>query len=443
MYTAKIGKRILERWRQRENRPEVTARVFFDEVFYPLFFDDERYLMVANNSKFDQAYKQKKKKPLSDKATREEVLEDFHLAVEELTSHEGHVYMGGYTRNVEDPTASQISSVTIPLESETTYLTWFGAAAGIGVKGGLSLLIDDDELLDQIVEGWSVYRDYMSTESTLKPHQIDTWNGWWLYIRNDEYFKKESPLINRPHDMTTLKDGVSAINTVSWGRLLFRLTKITNESTFLSYIYSFGQTNTTIGFIPILLKDITYLADVHTQLYGIESRNEKFMRLYETEYGFLTACKMGAIGLRALEPKDLKNYISTYGGKINRPKLTTDQDQINFQFYKTWIAAMLDNRTLLLRAKNLAEQLNEISPSARGKKGISNKIDKVLEANTLKQLADAFTALLQDEDILIRKDLDTDVLQTVIAETLSLPASKVPLFLTLLRFESAVLNYKK
>lgn len=104
---------------------------------------------------------------------------------------------------------------------------------------------------------------------------------------------------------------------------------------------------------------------------------------------------------------------------------------------------MLDNKTLLLRAKNLAEQLNNIAPSARGKKGISVKIAQVLEASTLKQLADAFTALLSDEEIRSRKDLDADVLQTVIAETLSLPASKVPLFLTLLRFESSVINYKK
>ncbi len=448
MYTESIGQIILDRWRAREGRPDTTAKEYFDEVFFPLFFDgnsnDDGYLMVANNSKFDQAYKQKKKTPLTAEVRRQ-ALEDFHGAVSELTAHEGHLYMGGYSRSVEDPTVSQVTNLTVPLDEERTYLTWFGTAAGIGVKGGVSLLLSDPEVLDQLVEGWKWYRKYMSGNKSLKPHQIDTWNGWWLTMVNDPYgFDQSDPLKSIPADSLAHKNGISAFTTVKWSQLLFSLARNKPKGyNPLAYIYSFGQTNTSIGFIPLLIDQINKLSETHERLYGKVEYKEKFIQLYETEFGFISACRMGAIGLRALEPKNLKNYLPSSEGKTKTVKLNSADDELQFHFYKTWITAMLDNTTLLTRAKELAEKLNSIGPAARGKKTISSKVDEILNANSVKQLVKAFTDLLNEREFRDQKDFDPAIFQDVVSQIMELPASKVPFFLTLVRFESALLNFQK
>jgi hypothetical protein len=442
MYTATIGKIILDRFREQLDQPEMTARQLFDQVFFPLFFDDERYLMVANNSKFDQAYKQKKKHPLT-KEVRHTALADFHSAVDELAAHEGHLYLGGYARKTEDPTASQITDLKLPIDKESTYLTWFGAAAGIGVKGGVSLLINDTQVIDQIIEGWNIYREYMHRTPTLKPHQIDTWNGWWLTIRNREFgYDANDPLTKIPEGMLNHKDGISSLTTVPWSRLLFSIARNkTAEERLLAYIYSFGQTNTSIGFIPLMITQVNRLTDTYRLVAAESATKADFQRLYETEFGFVAACRMGAIGLRALQPKALKNYMNQYKGKITIPKTSTDEDKIKLSFYKTWITAMLDNKTLVRMARKLAQKLTTIGPADRGKTTLSAKITSVLEATSQLKLVTALTELLNDSDLRKQGDFDPTIFREVVEEVMSLPATKVPLFLTLVRFENAVQNY--
>lgn len=443
MYTATIGKLILQQWKEKHRCPDMSARMFFDEILFPIFFDDERYLMVANNSKFDQAYKQKKKKPLTAEV-RQEALNNFHEAVDELTAHEAHIYLGGYSRSVEDPTTSQVTDLVIPLDSESSYLTWLGSAAGIGVKGGVSLLINDADILDQIVEGWHWYREYMVRTETLKPHQIDTWNGWWLTMRNDPFsYDPSDPLFEIPEGMVEYKNGVTSLKTVSWSHLLFSIARNRKEQDHLmAYVYSFGQTNTSIGFTPLLITQINKLPDIYKLIGGVSESKNQFQSLYETEFGFISACRMGAIGLKALEPKSLRNFVYEYRGKINSPKYETDNDKQNFLFFKTWIIAMLDNKTLERMARGLAQKLHNVGPAERGKTTLSTKVKSVLEATTQMKLVAAMTELLEDSDLKSQDNFDPGILQEVVSEVMQLPASKVPLFLTLVRFESAVLNFK-
>ncbi len=55
MYTAYIGKRLIELINQREDK-KYTAKAFFDEVYVPLFLGDRRFLQIVNNSEFDQVF---------------------------------------------------------------------------------------------------------------------------------------------------------------------------------------------------------------------------------------------------------------------------------------------------------------------------------------------------------------------------------------------------
>lgn len=443
MYTASIGKVILNRFREKLIRPDMTARELFDEVFFPLFFDDERYLMVANNSKFDQAFKKKKKHPLTEQV-RHKALIDFHSAVDELTAHEGHLYLGGYARSSEEPMASQISDLSIPVDSENTYLTWFGAAAGIGIKGDLYLLINDQIIIDQIIQGWTWYREYMQRTKTLKPHQINTWNGWWLVIVNSQFsYNPQDPISLIPQEMINHKDGITALNTVMWSKLLFSLaSNRSNLDYLLAYVYKiYYKGNTSIGFIPLMITQVNRLTDTYKLVAGESANKANFQRLYETELGFVTACRMGAIGLRALQPKKLGDYITEYRGKVKTPKTVTDEDKIKFSFYKTWIIAMLDNKTLVRMARKLAQNLNSIGPADRGKTTLSNKTESVLKATSQLKLVNALTELLEDKDLQKQEDFNPSIFREVVEEVMSLPATKVPLFLTLVRFENAVQNY--
>ena len=447
MYATHIGRIILERYREREQRPDLTAREFFDEVFFPLFFNYERYLMVANNSKFDQAYKQKKKKPLVEEV-RLQALSDHHEAVSSLEVHEGHLYLGGYTKNIEAPTSSQVSNVHLPLDDETTYLSWFGTAASVGVKGGVSLLLTDEAVLDRIVEGWFWYRKYMTASNNLKPHQIDTWNGQWLNLITLEGFNASDPLARIPESALSINNkGEVQLNTAEWVSTIYAITQLVGEQTgaIFLYVYSLGQTNTSLGFIPLHLPEVNRLLDVYGSLYGGEPRKirNRFKALYETEFGFYTVCKLGAVGLRALEPKKLRGYVEGKNGVVKQPKIRNESDEVSFKFYKTWIIAMLDNDALQGKARRLARTVHSIQPDDRGKKVIAGKKNKLLEAKTQRQLIDAATDLLNDNSIVSQPRFDIRAFSDVVSEVLNLPGSRVPLFLSLIRFETALLNAEK
>ena len=447
MYTAEIGKIIFERWRERVKQPDTTVREYFDGPFFNLFFDDERYLMLANNSKFDQAYKQKKKKPLTAEV-RQAALADFHNAIDEVEGREGHLFMGGYTKNAEDATSSMISRIQGNVDSDEIYYSWLGMAAGIGVKGGVSLLINDPEILDQIVEGWEHYRSFMQKTSSLKPHQIDTWNGWWLVHRNRlRGYQPDDPLANfPPSGSVTVKNEVAAFNTVDWIKVFFALSDKLGAQRLPAYVYSFGQTNTSIGFIPIILQDVRKLKELYQQLFGAKDfsrEKDTLNELYQTQLGFLTACQMGAIGLRAMEPKDLRKYMST-GSTVGKSIKTTDADTaVSFKTYQTWIIAMLNNTELLLGAEKLATELVGTSPSKRGKKVLDQLVNAVLEASGKRKFIEALTDLLENQEFRAQREGKSNtIFDEMVTEIVAMPSANVPLFLTLLRFKYAFNNQK-
>lgn len=49
MYTTTVGKTFLKEYNERL-QTHYTAKTFFEEVFVPLFFDHQKYMMTAGNS---------------------------------------------------------------------------------------------------------------------------------------------------------------------------------------------------------------------------------------------------------------------------------------------------------------------------------------------------------------------------------------------------------
>lgn len=440
MYSAYIGRRLLD-LHNKDMGAERSPREFFDEVFFPLFFGDEqedkRYLMWVNNSPFDQAYKLRAKQPLTGDVLQER-LQQLHAKAAAIQEQDGSILLGSAALGVEAPTSSQVTNLSIPVTGHDVYLSWFGAAAGVGVEGGFSLLIDDDRVLRALLEGWGEYRRQMNATPHLKPHQIDTWNGHWLRHRFGEYYETwaQVPLDN----WTKAKAGPKQIElqTAPWAQVMFALARECHDRPIPAYVYTFGNTNKTIGFIPLQLPRVHALIELYGRLFGEELtklERRRIEELYETEFSFVRACRQGSIGLHALEPRKLRDYMPTGRGQTKLPKSPSgDEARITFSLYQTWIIAMLSNNEKLLDfADSTAKALREYTASDQRKKTTPKReVETALSAGSRRGFIEGLTTIIE------RDGSNAPQFDDLVAEIVKIPATDFPLLLTLIKFKYAV-----
>ena len=196
--------------------------------------------------------------------------------------------------------------------NEDIYLSWIGSGLGIGVAGGFSILFDNPSITLNTFEGWKIYRKYLNdnTLDKLRGNQINTWNGQWLAYSMGSYFDSDFDFTKLSDEGIFKIDDVKIeINTVNWSQLFFSLSLHFPESELIAYVYGFGQTNKTIGFIPFRLKSGKQLKDVYRQLFG-EIKIDK--RKFESLFGMhiKRACELGSIGIQALPTRLYKKSIS-------------------------------------------------------------------------------------------------------------------------------------
>ena len=159
--------------------------------------------------------------------------------------------------------------------------------------------------------------------------------------------------------------------------------------------------------------------------------------LWGPAHGFKTACTYGGIGIKAMEPKGLQDYVYPKGNKDpKQPKAPKNEnEQINFNVYKIWILAMLNNDDLWEKSQELAELLNEAS--CNKDKSISTKpknlVEAMLNATNKKLFVEAATEVIP----FINK---IDEFKGIVKEIHSMPTDNVPYFLTLLRFQYKTLK---
>ena len=157
--------------------------------------------------------------------------------------------------------------------------------------------------------------------------------------------------------------------------------------------------------------------------------------LYGTAFGFDRACQAGAIGLKALEPKGLKDYIEK--GKL--PKYTDNEEQtIKFHTYQTWIMAMLNNEDLWVQSESFAHVLKEYSAGSKNAKtDRTNKVKALLGALNKKDFIRNLTDIISEVG-------DVSKLMGTAKLVNDMPADNVPYFLTLIRFHyAAIINLNK
>lgn len=433
MITSVIGRIFLDAYNEREHTG-YDAKTFFIEKYYPLFFDGNKYMQWVQNSPFVQMKSGQKVETLSSDERREK-LEELICKIQNGTKDASVAI--GYSASDEKgyaTTSGQVTSLEIKVTHDEVYLSWIGASLGVGVKGGLSILFSNPLLLLSIYDGWAFYRAALDNNQKLKGNQIASWNGQWLAHRYDKRaFDAENPMSDfNPY--VSDKDASMSVAVQSWTKILINLSQNFSGQNLLGYVYSLGQTNITVGFIPFILSQIRRPIDLYIRFFGMKNWRQA-EELYGTAFGFDRACQAGAIGLKALEPKGLKDYMEK--GKL--PKYTDNEEQtIKFHTYQTWIMAMLNNEDLWVQSESFAHVLKEYSAGSKNAKtDRTNKVKALLGALNKKEFIRNLTDIISEVD-------DVSKLMETAKLVNDMPADNVPYFLTLIRFHyAAIINLNK
>lgn len=224
------------------------------------------------------------------------------------------------------------------------------------------------------------------------------------------------------------KDGLMSVETQSWTKVLIAISQTFTTPQMLGYVYNYGQTNTTIGFIPFVLKDIRRPKELYLKYFDMGGKQAE--ELWGTAFGFAKACQAGAVGIKAMEPKGLTDYIKK--GKM--PKYNNEEQKINFNTYQIWLLAMLNNEELWAKAQEFATELqNYASSGQKSKTGNSRKVDEVLGSTNKQNFIKSLVEIVSDAE-------NKDKIEITAALVNTMPTDNVPYFLTLIRFHFAAIN---
>lgn len=432
MYTITVGKTFLKEYNKRHGE-SYSSKDFFDEVLFKYFFDAKKYLMWAQNSPFVQGIN--KKKPFFSPSERSDNLKEFHKKIDD-GARDASIAIGFPASEIKDyaTTSGAITDLKIPLDTDDIYYSWIGANLALGVAGGYSILINDPQITYATFEGWKVYRKYLDNPSLekLRGNQILTWNGQWLTFRFGKSFSNDFNFNSLTQEkIFEIKDDKIEVNTVPWSRLFFSLSHTFKDDVKLAYVFSLGQTNKTIGFIPFQLKSGRRLHQIYNQLFGDDQLRIN-TKAFESLLGkhIKRACELGSIGLKALQPKNIEKYFAKEANiKLARPKLSKKGNETNdefndrkthslkkdesniitFQTYKTWLIAMItkNKNEISNYSIDIAKALVKYREGAR-KTDRKNLLEKKLFASKRK------TAFLEALiDIVNDSSVDAEIVEKV------------------------------
>ena len=289
MITSVIGKIFLSAYNSKYGT-NYDAKTFFVEVFYPLFFDHPKYMMTAGNSPLENPKLSWDDMIMGKKSYETAVRrkERFDKLIDKIETCEpdASIALGYPSIDYMATTSGQVSNIKLGTTIDDVYLSWIGGGLGVGVQGGMSILFNSPEILLDIQEGWSLYREVLNRMPLLKGNQINTWNGQWLAHRYKNGFKPSLPMANLNPFST--RDGTISIDTQSWTKLLIGISRTFTSPQLMGYVYNYGQTNITIGFIPFALSQINRALDLYQKFFGMDN-GEKAEQLYGTAFGFAKA----------------------------------------------------------------------------------------------------------------------------------------------------------
>lgn len=433
MYTSYIGKKFLKLYNER-NKVNLTPKDFFDDIQFPLFFDDKRHFMHVHGSSFFQKvgkdYNQKEKESIYR-------LNRLHNDIYSKKIS-GSTYVGYAAEQITATTSGQVSGINYLIDEDEIYSSWIGAGLGLGVEGRFVFLIDNDEIIWHIYEGWQYYRKYLNQTPIIKDKEIEYWNSWWLIHALSSSYNLKAPeeSFNINHNTSA---GETRISKKTWSEVLISISrKHYTENKIVIYAYQLDKTNTTLGFINVFLKNVHELYEWRDYVFIDESNtilSDLQIEQLSTRYYLKDACKFGTIGLKALEPAKLREYMpkgSILYAQGKDYKFNDEESYFNYKLFKIWIYAMLNKKEIIQLADQLAlillnhEQANK--EESRGKTGKGEKVKKVIESRYFKEFAENVKPIISKEN--------SSALEKIVQMSyLEIASDNFPLFLTLVRFQ--------
>jgi hypothetical protein len=433
MIAAIIGKLFLEAYNEKF-KSNYTAKEFFVEKYYDLFFNHNKYMMSAGNSPLENpkiSWDKMRSGQIPYEAF-ERRKDRFSKTIEKIENEpaDASIAIGFASLDLAATTSGQITNLNLPIKNDDVFLSWIGSGFGIGVQSGLSILFTNKQILLDLFYGWQLYREYLNKTPNLRGNQINTWNGQWLAHRyNRNTYDSLNPTASFD-PFGTMKNGGMEVTTQSWTKVLVGIARNHPDSSLIGYVYSLGQTNITVGYITFELPHIRQPFELYVKYFGT-FRTDQVEQLFGTAVGFTKACQMGAIGINALEPKGFRDCLN----KGFVPKYSNEAEKnINHNTYQIWLLAMLNNEQLWEKAQKIAIALNSHSMSDKNaKKGKSQDVSNLLTSVNKKQFIEALTSIVKDNP-------NTGQLSEIAELIHTMPIDNVPYFLTLIRFQYAVIN---
>lgn len=420
MVTSVIGKIFLKAYNETNNT-DYAPKEFFLDIYYPLFFGQEKYLMATGNSPFENPKISWKdvisgKKPFETAERRTERLEEF---VEKIDSGiaDASIAVGYKAEGYTATTSGQTCIHNHKMKKDDAYLSWIGAGLGIRI-GGAIILFDKPQLLLDIAEGWGKYRELINSRPNLGGNKIEAWNAIWI---NRKYEQIDHSLdlnqyIKENNDSIELK-------TISWVQLFIHICKHFKDPKMMGYFYDLGKTNKTFGFVPIVLSSIRKSYEFTNQIFRDYDSIilDELFQSWKTEYGLDIACRRGVIGLYAMEPKDLWSYL--YSNKKSPKK----KDKIELLTYQNWLLAMLNNKQLWEKSMHVAELLHAY------RQGQSK--DRTNRDNALKELLSHpyQSSFMRNISKILEEIEDKKDLMEICRIINSMPSDSVPYFVSLIK----------
>ncbi len=419
MITAIVGRTFLDAYNQEYGK-KLSAKEFFEQEYFELFYNHPKYMQWVTNSAFVQMKRGQKPHLLSEDERREKLSNLITKVEEEEPDASFAIGFPASEAKEFASTSGLVSNITIPVDEEEVYLSWIGSGLGLGVAGGYTILFNDAEITLETYKGWKHYRKYLNDRGLqkLRGNQINSWNGQWVAYSFGSYYRDDFDF----SELTSEKifkadDKLAEVNTVAWSKIYFSLSRRFNDKKLIAYVYGYGQTNKTIGFVPFKLNPGKKLIHVYEKLFGEGYPINK--RDFENLFGMhiKRACELGSIGLLALRPQNLTKYMRN----SKKLSLKKDYDLITYKAYKTWLIAMLSKnkeeitdytqevaKTILIyrnsgkgtSRKNLVE--NELFASSSKRKFIETLIKMIPDLKdealiAIKQLKDEVHLMTNEE----------------------------------------------
>jgi hypothetical protein len=235
------------------------------------------------------------------------------------------------------------------------------------------------------------------------------------------------------------KEDLLNLPTINWVQILLGISLHFSDEDLLGYLYILDKSNTTIGFIPFIMRDIKKPNQFYENIFGKSSLLQNYKtieKIYGTAVGLKKACNQGSIGVKAMEPKGLRDFFPNGRETKKIVYIKNDYEQeITFNTYLIWILAMLNNEKLWDISREIAQQLITYKKGAeKARTNRTANIEALLASSRRKQFLQNLIPIVEDD-----KTVDFENIGKIVH---FMPEDNFPYFNTLLKFQYVILNNK-